>query len=137
MYVAGVKRAVHDGRGHTGSRYRRINEFEKELTDQGVLIVKIFLHVSKDQQKARLQARLDRPEKRWKFSPADLETRKHWDEFHKVYAEVIARTGPLPTLIERDSNVPALEDLVAEARRADLALRIELLRGVTPVELSQ
>jgi PPK2 family polyphosphate:nucleotide phosphotransferase len=75
------------------ARYRRINEFERELAAQGVLIVKIFLHVSRDEQKARLQARLDRPEKRWKFSLADLETRKHWDEFHQAYAEVIARTS--------------------------------------------
>lgn len=75
------------------SRYRKINEFEKELVAQGVLIVKIFLHESKDVQKERLQARLDRPEKRWKFSMADLETRKMWDQFHAAYAEVIARTS--------------------------------------------
>ncbi|MBI3565114.1 MAG: hypothetical protein HY079_07960, partial [Elusimicrobia bacterium] len=75
------------------SRYRKINEFEKELVAQGVLIVKIFLHESKTMQKERLQARLDRPEKRWKFSLADLETRKMWDEFHAAYAEVIARTS--------------------------------------------
>lgn len=75
------------------SRYRRINEFEKELSAQGVLIVKIFLHESKSEQKARLEARLERPDKRWKFSLADLETRKHWDEFHAAYAEVIARTS--------------------------------------------
>ncbi len=75
------------------SRYRRINEFERELVSQGVLIVKIFLHESKAVQKARLQDRLDTPDKRWKFSLADLETRKHWDEFHRAYAEVIARTS--------------------------------------------
>ena len=75
------------------SRYRKINEFERELVAQGVLIVKIFLHESKDVQKERLQDRLDTPAKRWKFSLADLETRKHWDEFHRVYAEVIARTS--------------------------------------------
>jgi len=75
------------------SRYRRINEFEKELVAQGVLIVKIFLHESKSEQKVRLDARLERPDKRWKFSLADLETRKHWDEFHAAYAEVIARTS--------------------------------------------
>ncbi|MDE2144126.1 MAG: hypothetical protein KGJ84_17090 [Elusimicrobia bacterium] len=79
--------------GEIESRYRRINDFERDLAARGVLIVKIFLHVSKDAQKERLQARLDRPEKRWKFSLADLETRKHWDEFHRAYAEVIARTS--------------------------------------------
>jgi PPK2 family polyphosphate:nucleotide phosphotransferase len=75
------------------ARYRKINEFEKELVQQGVLIVKIFLHESKPVQKQRLQDRLDKPEKRWKFSMADLKTRQHWDEFHAAYAEVIARTS--------------------------------------------
>ncbi|NNN06981.1 MAG: hypothetical protein HKL90_13880 [Elusimicrobia bacterium] len=75
------------------ARYRKINDFERELVARGVLIVKIFLHESKDVQKARLQDRLDTPAKRWKFSLADLETRKHWDEFHRVYAQVIARTS--------------------------------------------
>jgi|GEM_PF-108791 len=75
------------------SRYRRINAFEKELVDSGVVIIKIFLNVSKGEQKARLERRLERPDKRWKFSLADLETRKRWDAFHRAYAEALARTS--------------------------------------------
>jgi PPK2 family polyphosphate:nucleotide phosphotransferase len=75
------------------ARYARINAFELELARRGVKIVKIFLHVSKDVQRERLQARIDRPEKNWKFAPGDLETRKHWDDLQKVFGSILARTS--------------------------------------------
>lgn len=75
------------------ARYARINAFELELAKQGVKVVKIFLHVSKDVQRARLQARIDRPEKNWKFAAGDLETRKHWDALQKVFGSILARTS--------------------------------------------
>lgn len=74
-------------------RYDEINAFEKRLADQGVVILKFFLHISKDEQKRRLQDRLDDPKKRWKFSPADLEARKHWDAFQRAYGAILARTS--------------------------------------------
>lgn len=74
-------------------RYDEINAFEKKLADQGTVILKFFLNISKDEQKARLQDRLDDPDKNWKFSPADLESRKHWDEFQQAYGKVLARTS--------------------------------------------
>ncbi len=74
-------------------RYEEINAFEKKLADQGVVILKFFLHISKDEQKRRLQDRLDDPEKLWKFSPADLESRKHWDGFQQTYGKILARTS--------------------------------------------
>ncbi|MBI5239919.1 MAG: polyphosphate kinase 2 family protein [Elusimicrobia bacterium] len=74
-------------------RYDQINAFEKKLADQGTVILKFFLHISKDEQKARLQERLDDPDKNWKFSLADLETRKRWDDFQKAYGKVLARTS--------------------------------------------
>ncbi len=74
-------------------RYGQINAWEKKLADQGTVILKFFLHISKDEQKARLQERLDDPEKNWKFSPADLETRKKWDDFQQAYGKVLARTS--------------------------------------------
>jgi PPK2 family polyphosphate:nucleotide phosphotransferase len=67
------------------SRYERINLFEKLLHDGGVEIVKVFLHISKDEQKRRLQSRLDDPKKRWKFSKADLQERNYWDDYHRAY----------------------------------------------------
>lgn len=74
-------------------RYARINAFELELARSGVKVVKIFLHVSKDVQRERLQNRIDRPEKNWKFSSSDLETRKHWDELQNVFGSILARTS--------------------------------------------
>lgn len=74
-------------------RYDEINEFEKALADKGVLVLKFFMHISKAEQKRRLQDRLDNPDKNWKFSPADLEMRKKWDGFQKAWGKVMARTN--------------------------------------------
>jgi PPK2 family polyphosphate:nucleotide phosphotransferase len=70
-------------------RYELINDFEKLLTSQGVTIVKCFLHIGKEEQRRRLQARLDNPHKRWKFHPGDLEDRKRWEEFQKAYSDAL------------------------------------------------
>jgi PPK2 family polyphosphate:nucleotide phosphotransferase len=75
------------------ARYARINAFELELARRGVKVVKIFLHVSKKVQRARLQRRIDVLEKNWKFAAGDLETRKHWDELQKVFGSILARTS--------------------------------------------
>jgi PPK2 family polyphosphate:nucleotide phosphotransferase len=74
-------------------RYEHINAFEKMLADEGTSVVKLFLHVGKDEQRARLQARLDDPEKRWKFEPADLETRSKWDDYMRLYEAAINATS--------------------------------------------
>ena len=66
-------------------RYDQINAFEKHLTENGVSILKCFLHISKDEQAERLRARLEKPHKRWKFNPSDLDDRQLWDEFMKAY----------------------------------------------------
>ena len=66
-------------------RYAQINAFEKTLVENGMTILKFMLHISKDEQRERLQARLDEPHSRWKFDPADLEDRKLWDEYQKAY----------------------------------------------------
>jgi PPK2 family polyphosphate:nucleotide phosphotransferase len=74
-------------------RYRHINDFERMLVDEGTTIVKVFLHISRDEQRERLQARLDDPEKRWKFRLGDLEDRARWDELHKANEDAIAATS--------------------------------------------
>lgn len=74
-------------------RYHHINEFEQMLTDEGTTIVKIFLHISKEEQKERLQARLDRPHKNWKFRKGDLEDRDLWDEYQTAYQAMLAETS--------------------------------------------
>ena len=72
-------------------RYDHINNFERLLSDSGVTILKFFLMTSKDEQKERFQERLDMPEKRWKFNPADLDERAHWDDYWKAYEVVFEK----------------------------------------------
>ena len=74
-------------------RYRHIREFERMLVEEGTSVVKVFLHISKDEQRARLQARIDDPDKNWKFRTSDLETRKRWDEYQETYEAAISATS--------------------------------------------
>jgi len=74
-------------------RYDQINAFERHLAETGTTIVKFFLHISKDEQKERLQERLDRPEKRWKFNVGDLDERKLWGDYQKAYEDAISKTS--------------------------------------------
>jgi len=69
--------------------YDQINDFERILADNGTRILKFYLHISKDEQKQRLQARLDDPYKRWKFSIGDLPVRKQWDDYMKAYEALL------------------------------------------------
>jgi PPK2 family polyphosphate:nucleotide phosphotransferase len=66
-------------------RYATINRFEKKLTDSGVTIVKCFLHVSYEEQRRRLEARLDNPDKHWKYSPNDVDERGYWADYQEAY----------------------------------------------------
>ncbi|MBA2254160.1 MAG: polyphosphate kinase 2 family protein [Chloroflexi bacterium] len=72
-------------------RYDQINRFEEHLAANGTTIVKFFLHISREEQRERLQARIDTPEKRWKFRLGDLDERKRWDEYMAAYEEVLDR----------------------------------------------
>jgi len=74
-------------------RFRHINEFERMLVEEGTTVVKCFLHLSKGEQRERLQARLDDPEKRWKFRRADLEDRERWDDFQLAFDEALQETS--------------------------------------------
>ncbi len=77
----------------TLQRYAHINDFERMLTETGTVVCKFMLHISKDEQRARLQERLDDPAKRWKFSIGDVEARKQWVEYQEAYAAAISATG--------------------------------------------
>ncbi len=72
-------------------RYDHINDFEQLLTESGTRVVKFFLNISKDEQKERLQDRLDDPEKHWKFSTGDLEERERWDDYQVAFEDAIRR----------------------------------------------
>ncbi len=72
-------------------RYAQINEFERFLVDNGTEIVKVFLHISREEQADRLRERVEKPEKRWKFSPDDLKKRAQWDDYQAAYEEALRR----------------------------------------------
>jgi len=74
-------------------RYRQIRQFEEMLVENGTTIVKCFLHISKDEQRNRLQARVDDPTKHWKFDISDLDARKRWDGYQAAYRDALAATS--------------------------------------------
>ena len=74
-------------------RFRQINDFEAMLVEEGTIILKFFLHISKDEQKQRLQERLDDDAKNWKFNPGDLVAREKWADYQRVYEEAINATS--------------------------------------------
>jgi len=74
-------------------RFHHIREFERLLADEGTTIAKFYLHISKDEQKERLQSRLDEPDKTWKFSKGDLEERKLWDDYQSAFTDMLANTS--------------------------------------------
>ncbi|MCJ2082847.1 polyphosphate kinase 2 family protein [Methylobacterium sp. J-090] len=73
------------------ARYGQINDFERMLVAEGTTILKFFLHISKDEQKERLEARIATPEKHWKFDPADLVERKSWDAYQAAFSDALTR----------------------------------------------
>lgn len=75
------------------ARYRQINDMEKHLTENGTIILKFFLNVSKDEQKRRFLARLEDESKNWKFSAADIKEREYWDDYMKAYSDMLTQTS--------------------------------------------
>lgn len=75
------------------NRYQHIKAFENLLVDEGTTILKFYLHIDMDEQKERLQDRIDRPDKNWKFNPADLKERKLWPEYKKAFEDMLENTS--------------------------------------------
>ncbi|RRD57859.1 polyphosphate--nucleotide phosphotransferase [Comamonadaceae bacterium OH2545_COT-014] len=76
----------------TARRYAHINDFERLLSETGTVILKFMLHISADEQRQRLQSRIDTPEKRWKFSPDDLSARRQWPAYQRAYEALLNAT---------------------------------------------
>jgi len=74
-------------------RFHDIREFEKHLARNGTAIIKFMLNISREEQRKRLLARIEKPEKHWKFDPGDLRERSYWDDYMKAYAEMLSRTS--------------------------------------------
>lgn len=90
VLIVRVKKLVPEARWR--NRYRHIREFERTLAEEGTRIVKINLHISNEEQRSRLQDRIDDPNKRWKFRVGDLEDRKQWPSYMQAYEEAINET---------------------------------------------
>lgn len=129
-------------------RFESIRDFEKHLVRNGTVVLKFFLNLSKDEQRRRFLARIDEPEKNWKFEPGDLAERKHWDDYQAAYQDAIANTATkhapwhvvpadnkwftrlvvASTIVDRlerlDPQFPTVDD---EARKAMAKARKELL----------
>jgi PPK2 family polyphosphate:nucleotide phosphotransferase len=120
-------------------RYRHIREFEALLADSGTTILKCFLHISKDEQRSRLQARIDDPTKHWKFDTADLEARKQWDDYQQAYAVALGATSTeyapwyvIPADSKNHRNVMVAELLIRtmNAMKLEFPGAKESLKGV-------
>jgi PPK2 family polyphosphate:nucleotide phosphotransferase len=135
------------GKGVWDRRYREINDWERYLTDSGFKVVKLFLNLSKEEQRTRFLKRIDLPEKNWKFSAADVRERRRWDDYQRAFSEMLSATSTrwapwyvIPadrkwfaricaaavlahTLIEIDPQYPAVS---ADRRQQLLAVKAEL-----------
>jgi PPK2 family polyphosphate:nucleotide phosphotransferase len=111
----------------TRQRFAQINDFERHLTENGTVILKFMLHISKDEQRLRLQERLDDPTKHWKFAAGDLEVRKQWEAYQQAYSDAIAATGTAwaPwTIVPSDSKTH--RNLMIATAVKDTLLRLKL-----------
>jgi PPK2 family polyphosphate:nucleotide phosphotransferase len=116
-------------------RYKQINEFERTLVATGTTILKFFLHISKSEQRKRLQERIDDPKKHWKFQHTDLGERKLWDDYMDAYADMLEKTSTkwapwyvIPSnakwyrnLVVADVITDALDSLKMEYPKIDLS----------------
>ena len=108
-------------------RYKHIVDFEQMLVDSGTVVVKCMLHISREEQRERLQARLDDPHKNWKFRLGDLEDRERWDDFTRAYRDMITRTSTVaaPWYVVPSDNKKARNFLIAQ-------LLVETLEHLDP-----
>jgi PPK2 family polyphosphate:nucleotide phosphotransferase len=114
VLVVRVHNLVPKGVWH--KHYQHINDFEKMLTDHKVTIMKFFLHISEEEQKRRLEARIQDPTRNWKFSMADIEERRHWDDYMQAYEDALRKcsTDSAPWYVIPANNKWFRNYLVAE-----------------------
>jgi PPK2 family polyphosphate:nucleotide phosphotransferase len=143
-------------------RYREINDWERYLTDNGFKIVKLFLNLSKEEQRCRFLRRLDLPDHNWKFSSADLRERERWDDYQKVFSDMLSNTSTewapwhvipadrkwfarlaggaviLQALMEIDPRFPTVDKQQRETlAAAKVALEAQAPEGVAPDPFAQ
>jgi PPK2 family polyphosphate:nucleotide phosphotransferase len=119
-------------------RYDQINDFERMLVESGTLVLKFFLHISKDEQRKRLRARIEDPTKRWKFQLGDLDERKLWSEYRDAYERAIEKTSTKHapwTIVPADHkwvrNYVVAKTIVNTLKELDMQYPDPDLKGVT------
>ena len=118
------------------ARMDSINEFEKHITDNGTIVLKFFLNLSKEEQKNRLLRRLNIPEKNWKFSAGDLKERKLWDQYQDCYEDAINRTSKehAPWYVVPADDKPTARMIVADVIYKALKLREDIKEPTLPAK---
>lgn len=108
-------------------RYAQINAFERLLAEEGTTILKFFLHIDPDEQRERLLARLDEPDKRWKFNPGDLKERELWGKYEQAYEDVLSKTSQeeAPWIIV-PANRKWYRDLIISAALVDTLKNLKM-----------
>lgn len=91
--IPGINKAEDITEEFWDKRYEEINNFEKHISNNGVIVLKFFLHLSKKEQKKRILRRLEKEKHNWKFEPSDIKEREYWDDYQKYYEEAINRTS--------------------------------------------
>lgn len=132
-HIPGIERIDDIDQEFWERRFEQINNFEKHIADNGVLVFKFFLHLSKDEQRRRLLRRLELKEKNWKFSPGDLKERKLWDAYMDCYEEAISKTSKThaPWFIVPADNKKAARVIVADV----LLKALKKYKDITEPEL--
>ena len=116
----------------TRQRYAQINDFERLLSETGTVICKFLLHISKDEQRVRLQERLDDPKKHWKFEAGDLTVRESWDQYQRAYSDAVAATGTTwaPwTIVPADSKTHRNLMIATAMKETLLGLKLRYPKG--------
>ncbi|MDM1496307.1 polyphosphate kinase 2 family protein [Myroides odoratimimus] len=91
--IPGINKAEDITEEFWDKRYEEINNFEKHISNNGVIVLKFFLHLSKKEQKKRILRRLEKEKHNWKFEPSDIKEREYWDDYQRYYEEAINRTS--------------------------------------------
>ncbi|NGM85436.1 polyphosphate kinase 2 family protein [Paenibacillus sp. 7124] len=121
---------VHEGqdKAETKRRFRHIRHFEEMLSEENTIIIKLFLHISKEKQLEKIQERLQDPTKHWKFDVSDLEERKYWDDYQEAYEDIFKETATgyapwywIPANHRWFRNYLALNIVVKTLEQLDLA----------------
>ncbi|MDB2606514.1 polyphosphate kinase 2 family protein [Zobellia sp.] len=121
-HIPGVHSVADIDQNFWNKRFEQINNFEHHIADNGTLIFKFFLHLSKEEQRLRLLRRLELQRKNWKFSPGDLKERKLWDTYQKCYEEAINKTSKphAPWYVVPADNKKAARVIVASVLLEEL-----------------